>query len=672
MRASTVTSLTKKTMSLPKHHLELLSPARDVAIAREAILHGADAIYIGGPSFGARHNACNEVSDIAQLVEFARRYHARVFTTLNTILHDNELEPARKLIHQLYDAGVDALIVQDLGVMELDIPPIELHASTQTDIRTLGRAKFLDQAGFSQLVLARELNLQEIRAIADETDAAIEFFIHGALCVAFSGQCNISHAQNGRSANRGDCSQACRLPYTLKDDQGRVVAFEKHLLSMKDNNQSANLRALVEAGVRSFKIEGRYKDMGYVKNITAYYRQRLDEILEDRPDLARASSGRTAHFFVPDPEKTFHRGSTDYFVSDRKIDIGAFDTPTFTGLPVGVVEKAGKRDLQVVTHEPLSNGDGLNVLVKREVVGFRANIAEPKGEFEEDGEKRYRYRVEPNEMPAGLHQLRPNHPLNRNLDHNWQQALLKTSAERRIGLSWVARLREAQLDVTATSEEGISASVALPGPFGVANKPEQALDTLRDLLGQLGTTEYHATRIELDAPQAFFIPNSQLKALRREVIEALTAARVAAHPRGGRKAETTPPPVYPDAHLSFLANVYNQKARDFYHRHGVKLIDAAFEAHEETGEVPVMITKHCLRFSFNLCPKQAKGVTGVKTKVAPMQLIHGDEVLTLKFDCKPCEMHVVGKIKGHILGLPQPGSAVEHFNPENIIFQGTH
>ncbi|WP_411565167.1 peptidase U32 family protein [Pseudomonas orientalis] len=659
-------------MSLPKHHLELLSPARDVAIAREAILHGADAIYIGGPSFGARHNACNEVSDIAQLVEFARRYHARVFTTINTILHDNELEPARKLIHQLYDAGVDALIVQDLGVMELDIPPIELHASTQTDIRTLGRAKFLDQAGFSQLVLARELNLQEIRAIADETDAAIEFFIHGALCVAFSGQCNISHAQNGRSANRGDCSQACRLPYTLKDDQGRVVAFEKHLLSMKDNNQSANLRALVEAGVRSFKIEGRYKDMGYVKNITAYYRQRLDEILEDRPDLARASSGRTAHFFMPDPEKTFHRGSTDYFVSDRKIDIGAFDTPTFTGLPVGVVEKAGKRDLQVVTHEPLSNGDGLNVLVKREVVGFRANIAEPKGEFEEDGEKRYRYRVEPNEMPAGLHQLRPNHPLNRNLDHNWQQALLKTSAERRIGLSWVARLREAQLDVTATSEEGISASVTLPGPFGVANKPEQALDTLRDLLGQLGTTEYHATRIELDAPQAFFIPNSQLKALRREVIEALTAARVAAHPRGGRKAETTPPPVYPEAHLSFLANVYNQKARDFYHRHGVKLIDAAFEAHEETGEVPVMITKHCLRFSFNLCPKQAKGVTGVKTKVAPMQLIHGDEVLTLKFDCKPCEMHVVGKIKGHILGLPQPGSAVEHFNPQNIIFQGTH
>lgn len=658
-------------MSLPKNHLELLSPARDVSIAREAILHGADAVYIGGPSFGARHNACNEVSDIARLVEFAHRYHARIFVTLNTILHDDELEPARALIHQLYDAGVDALIVQDLGVLDLDIPPIELHASTQTDIRTLGRAKFLDQAGFSQLVLARELNLKEIRAIADETDAAIEFFIHGALCVAFSGQCNISHAQTGRSANRGDCSQACRLPYTLKDDQGRVVAFEKHLLSMKDNNQSANLSALVDAGVRSFKIEGRYKDMGYVKNITAYYRQRLDGILAERPDLARASSGRTEHFFLPDPDKTFHRGSTDYFVNERKVDIGAFDSPTFTGLPVGVVEKVGKRDLIVATEQPLSNGDGLNVLVKREVVGFRANIAEPKGEFEEDGEKRYRYRVEPNEMPEGLYRLRPNHPLSRNLDHNWQQALLKTSAERRVGLSWLARLREERLELTATSEEGVSVSVALDGPFGAANKPEQALEQLHDLLGQLGTTQYHAERIELDAPQAYFIPNSQLKALRREAIEALTAARVAAHPRGSRKAESTPPPVYPEAHLSFLANVYNHKAREFYHRHGVQLIDAAYEAHEEAGEVPVMITKHCLRFSFNLCPKQAKGVTGVRTKVAPMQLVHGDEVLTLKFDCKPCEMHVIGKMKGHILDLPQPGSAVEQIvgqiSPEDLL-----
>lgn len=204
--------------------------------------------------------------------------------TLNTILHDDELEPAQRLITDLYDAGVDALIVQDMGIMELDLPPIELHASTQCDIRSVEKAKFLSDAGFSQIVLARELNLSQIKAIYDHTDATIEFFIHGALCVAYSGQCYISHAQTGRSANRGDCSQACRLPYTLKDDQGRVVAYEKHLLSMKDNDQTANLAALIDAGVRSFKIEGRYKDMSYVKNITAHYRQMLDAIIEDRGD----------------------------------------------------------------------------------------------------------------------------------------------------------------------------------------------------------------------------------------------------------------------------------------------------------------------------------------------------------------------------------------------------
>ena len=657
-------------MSLPKHHLELLSPARDVTIAKEAILHGADAVYIGGPSFGARHNAENSVADIAELVKFAHLFHARVFVTLNTILHDDELEPARQLIHELYEAGVDALIVQDMGIMELDIPPIEIHASTQCDIRSLDKAKFLADAGFSQLVLARELNLQEIRQISDAVDSTIEFFIHGALCVAFSGQCNISHAQTGRSANRGDCSQACRLPYTLKDDQGRVVAFEKHLLSMKDNNQSANLSALIDAGVRSFKIEGRYKDVSYVKNITAYYRQRLDGILEQRPDLRRAASGRTEHFFVPDPDRTFHRGSTDYFVNDRLADIGAFDSPKFTGLPVGEVLKVGKRDFVASTTDPLSNGDGLNVLVKREVVGFRASVVELLGQSEEDGQPRWQYRVEPNEMPAELKQLRPHHPLNRNLDHNWQQALLKTSAERRVDLVWQAELRASRVTLTATSEEGIVATASLEGTFGAANKPEQAQEQLRDLLGQLGNTIYHATGVEIDAPQMLFVPNSQLKALRREVVEALTSARVAAHPRGSRKPVSVPPPVYPESHLTFLANVYNAKARAFYQRYGVQLIDAAYEAHEETGEVPVMITKHCLRFSFNLCPKQAKGVTGVRTKVAPMQLVHGDEVLTLKFDCKPCEMHVIGKIKGHILNLPQPGSAasvVAEISPDDLL-----
>ncbi|MEL4013546.1 peptidase U32 family protein [Dryocola clanedunensis] len=645
-------------MRLHANHLELLSPARDADIAREAILHGADAVYIGGPGFGARHNAGNSLRDLAELVPFAHRYGAKIFVTLNTILHDNELEPARLMIHDLYQAGVDALIVQDMGVMEMDLPPIEIHASTQCDIRSVEKAKFLSDVGFSQIVLARELNLDQIRAIHQNVDATIEFFIHGALCVAYSGQCNISHAQTGRSANRGDCSQACRLPYTLKDDQGRVVAFEKHLLSMKDNDQSANLAALVEAGVRSFKIEGRYKDMSYVKNITSYYRQLLDELMESRTDLVRASSGRTSHFFIPSPDKTFHRGSTDYFVNERKIDIGAFDSPKFIGLQVGEVLKVGKDHLDVAVKDELTNGDGLNVLIKREIVGFRANTVEKTGKNQ--------YRVWPNEMPDTLKNLRPHHPLNRNLDHNWQQALLKTSSERRVAVDMELSGWQEQLVLTLTSEEGVSVTKTLEGQFEAANNPQKAYDNLRDGLTKLGQSMYSSRQVNINLPEPYFVPNSLLNQLRRDAVDALTEARLAQYQRGSRKAVSVPAPVYPEEHLTFLANVYNHKAREFYQRYGVKLIDAAYEAHEEKGEVPVMITKHCLRFAFNLCPKQAKG--NIKSwRATPMQLVHGDEVLTLKFDCRPCEMHVIGKMKNHILKMPLPGSIVATISPDELM-----
>lgn len=639
-------------------HLELLSPARDTAIAREAILHGADAVYIGGPGFGARHNASNSLQDIAELVPFAHRYGAKIFITLNTILHDDELEPAQQLITRLYETSVDALIVQDMGILQLDIPPIELHASTQCDIRSVEKAKFLSDVGFSQIVLARELNLSQIKAIHDATDATIEFFIHGALCVAYSGQCNISHAQTGRSANRGDCSQACRLPYTLKDDQGRVVAFEKHLLSMKDNDQTANLGALIDAGVRSFKIEGRYKDMSYVKNITAHYRQMLDSLIEARGGFMRSSAGRTEHFFVPSTDKTFHRGSTDYFVNERQMNIGAFDSPKFVGLPVGEVLKVNKDTLDVEVTEPLANGDGLNVLIKREVVGFRANTVEKIGEN--------RYRVKPNEMPADLYKVRPNQVLNRNLDHNWQQALLKTSSERRVAVDIALSGWQEQLILTLTSEDGVCVSHTLDGEFAAANNAEKALQQLQDGVSKLGQTLYYARDVDVMLPEALFVPNSMLNQLRRETVEMLDKARLEGYRRGQRKAVANPPPVYPDSHLSFLANVYNHKAREFYQRYGVQLIDAAYEAHQEKGEVPVMITKHCLRFAFNLCPKQAKG--SIKSwKATPMQLINGDEVLTLKFDCRPCEMHVIGKMKNHILKMPLPGSVVASVSPDELL-----
>ncbi|OTQ77629.1 protease [Gilliamella apis] len=629
--------------------LELLSPAKNIDIAKQAILHGADAVYIGGPHFGARHNAGNSVSDIAELVEFAHRFYAKVFVTLNTILHDNELEIARQLIWQLYDAGVDALIVQDMGILAMDIPPIDLHASTQMDIRTTEKAKFLSDVGFSQIVLARELNLTEIANIHQQIDANIEFFIHGALCVAFSGQCYISHAQTGRSANRGDCSQACRLPFTLKDYQGRVVAYEKHLLSMKDNNQSENLIELIQAGVRSFKIEGRYKDLSYVKNITAFYRKKLDEILEKSDDFASASSGRTQYSFTPDPNRTFHRGATDYFVRGRQANIGAFDSPKFIGLPIGEMTKVTNQTIDIKSEKVLTNGDGLNVLVKREIVGFRADKVEKVANNH--------YRVFPNELPKVFHSLKLPYQINRNLDHNWQQALLKESSSRRIGVAFELFNQSNVVQLIATSEEGCSVKIALKGEFELAEQSDKALKNIKDSLSKLGQTIYYLTDLNVNLTEIFFIPSSQLNQLRRDIIDKLTLERLTHYQRKLRKPQAEPAPIYPEEQLSFLANIYNHKAREFYTQHGVKLIESAFEAHEIKDDAPLMITKHCLRFAFNLCPKQAKGIQGVKTKVTPMKLIqNNNEELILKFNCKACEMQVWGKIKKHILKMPLPGS----------------
>lgn len=633
--------------SIPTHSLELLAPAKTAAIGREAILHGADAVYIGGPSFGARHNAVNSVSEIAGLVEFAHRYHARIFVTLNTILHDAELESARRLVHEFYDAGVDALIVQDMGLLELDLPPIDLHASTQCDIRTPEKARFLADVGFSQIVLARELTLQQIAAVraAVPADTVIEHFVHGALCVAFSGQCYISHAQTGRSANRGDCSQACRLPYTLQDDKGRVVAFDKHLLSVKDNNQSDNLRALVDAGVQSFKIEGRYKEAAYVKNITGHYRQLLDGILAERPELAAASSGRTQLLFTPNPDKTFHRGTTDYFSTGRKADIGAFDTPAFVGVPLGTVTRVGPDWFELEANEPLANGDGLTYLNKREVVGIQANRAERVGKF---------WRVWPNEPMANLPGLKTGTALSRNRDHAWDQALTKKSAERRIDVS--ARFGESEEGFTLRLEvsDGIRASASVAFDRQPAQNPAEAETALREQLARFGNTIFALQQLEIDWSQPWFVPSSVANKLRRDAVGQLEASRLKAYMRPQRKSAVEPPVAYPEETLSYLANVYNQAARTFYERHGVKLIEAAYEAHEEAGEVSLMITKHCLRYSFSLCPKQAKGVTGVQGQVRaePMTLVNGKDRLTLKFDCGACEMHVVGKMKKHILKAP--------------------
>lgn len=633
-------------MHKTRTHLELLAPAKNADYGIEAINHGADAVYIGGPAFGARAKAPNTVADIARLVAHAHRFHAEVFVALNTIFHDNELAGVRQLVHQLYDCGVDALIVQDMGLLELDLPPIQLHASTQTDIRTVEKAQFLDQVGFSQLVLARELDIATVKKIAAATTANLEYFVHGALCVAFSGQCFISHAHTGRSANRGECSQECRLPYTLEDQQGRILGKDKHYLSMKDNDQSANLRALIDAGVSSFKIEGRYKDLPYVKNATAHYRQLLDEILEDLPQYAKSSAGEVSFTFTPQPEKTFNRSATDYFAHGRQADIGAFDTPKFAGEALGQVRKVGKHFIDVTTDIPLHNGDGICFFdVHKELVGLRVNTVQALD--------KHTQRLIPNEMP---HDIRNNTLLYRNRDHAFMRLLEKDSASRKIPV--IATLQETAdgFALTLTDSQGFSARAECLTEKQPAKHSEQASASLREHLSKLGNTDFVAREVALNLHQPWFIPASLVNQLRREAVIRLEAARSAGYLRPALRPAVVPPVLYPQDSLSYLANVYNQKARDFYHKHGVKLIDSAYEANETLDEVPVMITKHCLRFSHGLCPKEAKGVIGVQGTVTaePMTLISGNDRYTLKFDCKPCEMHVMGKVRKHILQLPPP------------------
>lgn len=608
-----------------QHPLELLAPAKNADFGIEAIKHGADAVYIGGPAFGARYGAGNDVAEIRRLCEFAHRYRAQVFVAVNTILHDEELEGARQLAWQLYDAGADALIIQDMGLLELDLPPIQLHASTQTDIRNPAKARFLQDVGFSQIVLAREMSIAEIAAVAKETTLALEYFVHGALCVAYSGQCYISHAHTGRSANRGECSQACRLPYTLVDDKGRTITENQHLLSMKDNNQSNNLLDLIRAGVSSFKIEGRLKDLSYVKNITAHYRTLLDGIIAEHPEYRRASSGRSTFTFTPRPDKTFNRGYTDYFAGGRQDDIGAFDSPAFVGELIGEVAAIGDGWIEVNSSETFHNGDGVCFHdAHGDVQGMRINRAEGR-------------RLYPAELPA---ELTEGATLFRNRDQEFERALEKDSAERRIAVTPCFSETADGFALTLTDADGVTVTVELPHAKEPAQNAERALATLKDSLGKFGNTMFVAEAVDLQCSQAWFLPVGALNALRREAVEQLEAARLASHPRPPRATPATDPVPYPQDELTYLGNVFNARARSFYEKHGVKLIEDAYEAGNEKGMVSLMITRHCLRYSFNLCPKEVKHL-----KPDPMTLVNGSEKLILKFDCKACEMHVVGKMK---------------------------
>ncbi|AVV83670.1 U32 family peptidase [Shewanella putrefaciens] len=630
---------TPENLSHVHNRLELLAPAKNADYGIEAIRHGADAVYIGGPAFGARATAGNSVEDIARLCTYAHKYHAQVFVALNTILMDNELADAEKLIWQLYEAGADALIVQDMGVLQLNLPPIALHASTQMDNRSPEKVAFLEQVGFSQVVLARELGLSQIREVAAHTNMQLEFFIHGALCVAYSGLCNLSHAFSNRSANRGECSQMCRLPGNLKTRAGDVLAQNEHLLSLKDNNQTENLEALIDAGIRSFKIEGRLKDLSYVKNVTAHYRQKLDAIMARRPEFVASSHGRCEHTFTPDPEKTFNRGSTDYFVHERSQGIKDFRSPKYIGEEVGKVVSIGKDFIQVSSTHEFNNGDGLaffplNYAMAKQsddkLQGLRVNRAE--------GLKLHILQV-PKDLKVGM-------TLYRNHNQAFETLLAKESSKRIIGVDMRLSDTTDGLALTLTDTYGLSACVNLVAEKTPATDIEKTLQTTRTQLGKLGSTDFVARSISIDTAQAWFLPASVLNGLRRDAVAALEVARVQGYIRP-KPWKYNQDAVYPVKHLSYLGNVANQKAKDFYQRHGVIEIQDTYEKNGVTEDVPLMITKHCLRFNFNLCPKEVPGI-----KADPMVLEIGNDVLKLVFDCPKCEMMVVGENR-QVRGLKQ-------------------
>ena len=602
--------------------IELLAPARNLECGIEAVNHGADAVYIGAPKFGARASATNSVEDIAQLVDYAHLYNVRIYVTLNTILSDDELKETEALIWQLYRIGVDALIVQDMGITMLNLPPIPLHASTQMDNRTIEKVRFLSEAGFRQVVLARELTLEEIREIHEACpNTALEVFVHGALCVSFSGQCYASQACFGRSANRGECAQFCRLPFHLEDATGKHLVEEKHLLSLKDMNQLEMLEQLLDAGATSLKIEGRLKEVDYVKNVTAAYRKALDAIFKRRKEYMRSASGTSHLTFEPQLEKSFNRGFTHYFLQGRTRDISNPNTPKSMGEPMGRVKERHSAFLTVAGLKPFHNGDGVCYLDEQgKLQGFRINKV--------DGNRLF---------PQGeVPKLLPRTQLFRNQDQEFDKLLARPSAERKLQLSWKLAETPFGFALTATDEDGHSASLALESPKELARTPQE--DNLRKQLSKLGNTpfETRAEDIEIALTANWFIPASTLTELRRQVIEELIKVRRINYRQEVQVWKPTTH-TYPTHDLTYLGNVMNAKAAAFYQAHGVESIAPAFEREPVDGAT-VMFCRHCIRFSMGWCPKHQERNTSIKE---PLYLRSMDgRRFRLTFDCKNCQMKV--------------------------------
>lgn len=611
--------------------IELLAPARNAEIAIEALRHGADAVYMGASSHGARAAAGNSIDDLRRVADYAHQFGARLYATVNTIIYNDELTQVSRMIEELYRAGVDALIVQDMALLTMDIPPIALHASTQCDIRTPEKARFLAAAGFSQLVLPRELTLEETAAIhAAAPQCALEAFVHGALCVSYSGDCQAGCSAMGRSANRGECPQICRHKFDLTDSEGRVLIADRHLLSLRDLNRSALLEEMMEAGVSSFKIEGRLKDVAYVKNVTAAYRRLIDNIIALNPGRYRRSSvGATELSFTPDLNKSFNRGYTEYFTTSMRPEakMASWATPKWVGEPVGTVTAVAPSVIRAQLTGQIANGDGLGYFDRKgEFQGFRVNRAEAD-------------RLFPATRPEGL---TPGTHLYRNHDRLRREQLEGPTAERFLPVSVTLRTtaRGIALDMAVTVDNPdrrwaqMSASAAIDGSFDTARTPQA--DARRSVITRLGDTPLRAVEVN-DLCGDIFIPKSALASLRRQAAEALMRAIRTTHPFDCRRAEDrTDAPKAPQR-LTYHDNVANRQSEAFYRAHGAGEIEPAMEVTRPRGERTVMTTRYCLRRESGRCLLTDRG----REWPRDLYLVSGPLCFRLAFDCRECRMRLI-------------------------------
>ncbi|MBI3123492.1 MAG: U32 family peptidase [Ignavibacteriales bacterium] len=599
-----------------KIKLELLSPAKNLETGIAAIDCGADAVYIGAPSFGAREAAGNSIEDIEKLVSYAHKFWAKVFITVNTIIFDDELEEVRQLITSLYDIGADAVIFQDMAILEMELPPIPLYASTQTHNYELERIKLLDELGIKRIILARELTIEEIKNIKKEVSAELEFFIHGALCVSLSGQCYMSHELSGRSANRGECAQNCRLPYSLVDANNNVLVANKHLLSLRDLNLSSYLNDLVDAGITSFKIEGRLKDVSYVKNITAFYRQQLDDIIKNNPQHEKASSGYSIIPFEPDPEKTFNRGFTSYFVNDRGDDVSSHDSPKSKGKYLGKVTSVAKDGFLIGTTDKIVNGDGICFCDDAGVLlGMSVNKVEGQKIFTKE-----------------LLGIKTGTKIYRNFDFAFDKELGK-ECRRKINVEIIFKELAGGFSIYAVDEDGI----ALTKEFSVAKEPAsnsaQALETLKKQLFKSGGTIFNVAGVNIETISAFFFPVKVINEWRREILDLLEQERIESYRRETFEKKLSTSKV---GNLDYKANVVNQLSQQFYHKLGAESIEPGFELQKDFSGKTVMTCKYCIKDELGLCPFDTD-----KKVAEPLHLVNGNTKYRLVFNCKDCLMEII-------------------------------